>query len=236
MPRRTKHNEFFLGSQRWIDEEKDKLTDEELESMTQVAEYLGVSTEPEGLAERIGWARVGNKDLDEKVKQVQKLRDGWVMKKTKKGNTFVSVGEVTPHTIKNKKRGDYKYGRIEITVDPEWIGYTAMVVLSKTKTPKFKKYVKEITVEELKERDPSDYADIVFEDKKEESESSNTTVSDRLVEYGRKRKELEKSKKSKKIVVPKKGYMKTKMTSGTTPTMIGRNNGVLLTTCFFCLS
>jgi len=202
MPRRTKHNEFFLGSQRWIDEEKDKLTDEELESMTQVAEYLGVSTEPEGLAERIGIERVGNKNLDEKVKQVQKLRDRWIMKKTKKGNTFISVGEVKPVKIKKKK--DYKYGRIEITVDSEWIGYTAMVVLSKTKIPKMKIYKEEVTLEELRDEDPSDYADIVFEDKKEESESSNTTVSDRLVEFGRKRKELEESKKSKKIVVPKK--------------------------------
>jgi len=201
MPRRRKHNEFFLGSQRWIDEEKDKLTDEELESMTQVAEMLGVSTEPEGLAERIGIERVCNKNLDEKVKQVQKLRDGWIMKKTKKGNTFISVGEVKHHPGKLKK---YDRGRIQIMVPPEWIGYTAMVVLSKTKTPKFKKYVKEITVEELNERDPSDYADIVFEDKKEESESSNTTVSDRLIEFGRKMKELKESEKSKKIVVSKK--------------------------------
>jgi hypothetical protein len=182
-----------------FDEVKDKLTDEELESMTQVAEYLGVSTEPEGIAERIGIERAGNKDLDEKVKQVQKLRDRWIMKKTKKGNTFISVGEVKTHKV-----GKYKRGRIQITVDPEWIGYTAMVVLSKTKVPKMEFYKEEVSLEELRDEDPSDYADIVFEDRKEESESSNTTVSDRLVEYGRKRKELEESKKSKKIVVPKK--------------------------------
>jgi hypothetical protein len=50
MPRRRKLKQFFLGSGRLFDEIKDKLTDEELESMTQVAEYLGVSTEEEGLA------------------------------------------------------------------------------------------------------------------------------------------------------------------------------------------
>jgi len=204
MPRRRKLKQFFLGSGRRFDEIKDKLTDEELESDIQVAEYLGVSTEPEGLAERIGRERVGNKNLDEKVKQFQRLRDGWIMKKTKKGNTFISVGEVVPVIIKNKKTGDYKYGRIEITVDSEWIGYTAMVVLSKTKIPKMQIYKEEVTLEDLRDEDPSDYADIVFEDKKEESESSNTTVSDRLIEYGRKRKELEESKKSKKIVVSKK--------------------------------
>ena len=206
MPRRRKLNQFFLGSGRWFDEIKDKLTDEELESMTQVAERLGVSTEEEGLAERIGIERVCNKNLDEKVKQVQKLRDRWIMKKTKKGNTFISVGEVRPHEGKNKKTGEvYRRGRVQITVDPEWIGYTAMVVLSKTKIPKMKIYKEgEVTLEDLRDEDPSDYADIVFEDKKEESESSNTTVSDRLIEFGRKRKELEESKKSKKIVVPKK--------------------------------
>jgi hypothetical protein len=166
------------------------------------------------------------------VKQVQNLRDRWIMKKTKKGNTFISIGEVKSHKV-----GKYKRGRIQITVDPEWIGYTAMVVLSKTKIPKMKIYKEgEVTLDELRDEDPSDYADIVFEDKKEESESSNTTFSDRLVEFGRKMKELEESKKSKKIVVPKKGYMKTKMTSGTTLTTIGSNKGVLLTTCFFCLS
>jgi hypothetical protein len=47
-------------------------------------------------------------------------------------------------------------------------------------------------------KDPSEIGDIVFEDKKEESESSNTTVSDRLIEFGRKMKELEERKKSKK--------------------------------------
>jgi hypothetical protein len=47
-------------------------------------------------------------------------------------------------------------------------------------------------------------ADIVFEDKKEEGKSSSTTVSDRLIEFGRKMKELEERKKSKKIVVPRK--------------------------------
>jgi len=201
MPRRRKLNQFFLGSQRWIDEEKDKLTDEELESMTQVAEKLGVSTDPEGLAERIGIERVGNKDLDEKVKQVQKLRDGWIMKKTKKGNTFISVGEVKHHPGKLKK---YDRGRIQILVPPEWIGYTAMVVLSKTKVPKMKIYKEEVSLKDLRDEDPSDYADIVFEDKKEESESSNTSVSDRLVEFGRKMKELEESKKSKKNVVSRK--------------------------------
>jgi len=205
MPRRRKLNQFFLGSGRLFDERKDKLTDKELESMTITAEHLGVSTEPEGLAERIGEERVGNKNLDEKIKQVQRLRDGWIMKKTKKGNIFISIGEVKPVIVKNKKTGDYKYGRIEITVDPEWIGYTAMVVLSKTKIPKMKIYKEgEVTLKDLRDEDPSYYADIVFEDKKEESESSNTTVSDRLIEYGRKRKELEESKKSKKIVVPKK--------------------------------
>ncbi len=207
MPRRRKLKQFFLGSGRLFDEIKDKLTDEELESMTQVAEMLVVSTEPEGLAERIGIERVGNKNLDEKVKQVQKLRDRWIMKKTKKGNTFISVGEVTEHKGKrSKKTGErYRRGRVQITVDPEWIGYTAMVVLSKTKIPKMQIYKEgEVTLEELRDEDPSDYADIVFEDKKEESESSNTTVSDRLIEFGSKRKELEKSKKSKKIVVPKK--------------------------------
>ena len=160
MPRRRKHNEFFLGSKRLLGEEKDKLTDDELESMTKVAERLGESTEVEGLAERIGWKCADNKDLDEKVKQVQKLRDGWVMKKTKKGNTFVSVGEVKIHKV-----GKYTKGRIQITVPEEWIGYTAMVVVSKNQTPKFKSYVDEVGLNELKDCDPSEFADIVVESK-----------------------------------------------------------------------
>ena len=160
MPRRKKHNEFYLGSQRLIDEEKERIEDYELEAMTQLAEMDGDSTEPEGLAERVGWVHVGNKTLDEKVKQVEKLRDGWVMKKTKSGDVFITVGEVKHHPGELKK---YDRGRIQIMVPPEWIGCTAMVVVSKTKTPKFKKYIKEITVKELNERDPSYFADIVFE-------------------------------------------------------------------------
>lgn len=204
MPRRRKHNEFYLGSQRLIDEGKDKIIDEDLETMTQIAEMIGESTEPEGLAERVGWERAGNKDLEEKIKQVQRLRDGWVMKKTKKGEIFVGIKEVTSHLSNKGTKYSKVYGYVQITVPAEWVGYTAMVVLSKTKTPKFKSYVEEITIEELKERDPSDLADIVFEDKKEESKSSNTTAYDRLIEYGRISKELEERRKSKKIVVPKK--------------------------------
>jgi hypothetical protein len=171
MPRRRKHNEFYLGSQRRIDEEKDKITDEELESMTQVAEYLGVSTEPEGLAERIGIEREGNKDLEEKIKQVQRLRDGWVMKKTKKGEIFVGTKEVTSHVSNKGTKYSKAYGYVQITVPAEWVGYTAMIVLSKTKTPKFKSYVEEVTLEELRDEDPSDYADIVFAEKRKKAKS-----------------------------------------------------------------
>jgi hypothetical protein len=165
MPRRKKHNEFYLGSQRRIDEEKERIEDYELEVMTQLAEMDGDSTEPEGLAERVGWVHVGNKTLDEKIKQVEKLRDGWVMKKTKKGDVFITVSEVKHHPGELKK---YDRGRIQITVPAEWVGYTAMVVLSKTKTPKFKSYVEEVTLEELRDEDPSGYADIVFEPRKVE--------------------------------------------------------------------
>jgi hypothetical protein len=57
------------------------------------------------------------------------------MKKTEKGNVLISVGEVKPHK-QNSKGTDYRYGRIQVQVDPEWIGYTTMIVPSKNKTPK----------------------------------------------------------------------------------------------------
>jgi hypothetical protein len=89
------------------------------------------------------------------------LREQWKMVKTKHGNVFISVSEVKLHKVGKK----YKRGRIQITVDPEWIGYTAMVTLSKIKTPKFKVNVNEIDIEKLRDIDPSDLAEIVFETK-----------------------------------------------------------------------
>jgi hypothetical protein len=164
MPRRKRLKQFFVSEQDYEHYVSDPNNDD-LEMMKEVAEYIGESTEEEGLPERIGWEVIGNKDLDEKIFEVNKLREGWIMRKTEKGNIFLSTIEVKKH---GKEK--YKRGRIQLTVDPEWIGYTAMIVLSKTKTPKFKVYRNEdrVKIEDLKNQDPSDFADIVFEPKETE--------------------------------------------------------------------
>jgi hypothetical protein len=157
MPRRKRLNQFFL-SERAYERYISNPNNDDLEMKKMVAERIGESTEEEGLEERIGWAEVGKKSLKEKIYEVTKLREGWIMRKTKKGNIFISTGVVKGH---GKEK--YKRGRIQITVDPEWIDYTAIVVLLKTKTPKFKSYVDEVKIEDLKNLDPSTLADIIFE-------------------------------------------------------------------------
>lgn len=136
--------------------------------MRAVADHLGEDPDAENLAERIGWG----KPLEEKWSQFEKLLNGgWVMKQSNRGDVFISIGEVKPH--KQKSKGTvYDFGRIQVLVDPEWVGYTAMIVLSKNKTPKFKTYTtEEIGIEKLSHIDPSDVADIVIEAKNGKGEN-----------------------------------------------------------------
>jgi hypothetical protein len=154
---------------------KDRLIEEEREWLHGLAEHFGVDPDAEDLAERLG-LEGSKKTLEQKFKEFEIVRSGWVMKKTKKGNVFVSIGEVKgrPQTINHK---EYNYGRIQMSVDPQWIGYTAMVVVSKNKTPKRKYHFDdEISIEDLAHTDPSNLVDIIFESKSDRNKGNNSKL------------------------------------------------------------
>jgi len=98
---------------------KERMIEKEREAMHDVAEHLGVDTDEEGLAERIGLG----KTLPEKLDEFEKLVNGdWMIKKTKEGNVFVSIGEVKTHRPKDKKGVTRNYGRIQVTVNLNGLG------------------------------------------------------------------------------------------------------------------
>jgi len=85
-----------------------------------------------------------NAGLDEEAKKVSKEIDeiearfskkfdtGWHMEQTENGEMHTIEVEIKPHktSVKGKK---YSYGRIQLTVDPAWIGLKAKISVFKAK-------------------------------------------------------------------------------------------------------
>jgi len=68
---------------------------------------------------------------EDSVESFSKNADtGWQVERTELGETYSTVVEIKRHTAvaKGKK---YAYGRIQITVDPEWVGLKATISVSK---------------------------------------------------------------------------------------------------------
>lgn len=136
----------------------DMLIRKEEQDMQEVADHLGCPVE------EIGW----DKTLEEKLREFESLIKGWIMTKPN-GEEFTTVVDVKVHKVKGGKKGktyNNEYGRIQISVPREWVGYSAKVVLSKKVTPKLvHNFEGEIGIEDLADgADPSKLVTLVEED------------------------------------------------------------------------
>jgi hypothetical protein len=151
---------------RW-EEYEDYLIEKEKRDMQMVADYLGKPVE------EIGWG----KTLEEKLPEFKSLIKGWIMTKPN-GEEFTKVVKVKAHKVKRKKKGktyENEYGRIQISVPPEWVGYSAKVIVSKKVTPKVVyNFEGEIHIEDLADGvDPSDLVEIVEEENETEDKKND---------------------------------------------------------------
>jgi len=132
MPRRKKVSYGTI----LYEQQKQERLDQEAYDLYMTAEHEGIdpNQEPQVLAEKLGWGKTWEEAYEEFE---NKIKRGYVMKKIAKGDTYIKLVEIT-RTKRDDKKGKqkYNYGYIETTVPEEFIGGTAMVVLSKTKTPK----------------------------------------------------------------------------------------------------
>jgi len=140
------------------EEYKDMLIREEEWDRQQIADYLRCPVEELDLG----------KTVEEKLAEFERLRKGWIMSKPN-GEEFTKVVEVKVFKVKREKKGktyNNEYGRIQISVPREWVGYSAKVIVSKKVTPKLVQNFKdEISIEDLADgADPSKLVTLVEED------------------------------------------------------------------------
>jgi hypothetical protein len=154
------------------DDYLDRLEEEEYHDMEFVAEHLGceiddvVSYRP---------------SVRENLRIVKLLQRRWIVKKPCNEEQYETVREIKRVELKkvSKKTGkNFEYGRIEITVPVEWVGYTTKVIVSKTVTPKLVFNRQEIKPSELKNLDTSNLATIVEE---QDADAKNKEFMDKLV-------------------------------------------------------
>jgi hypothetical protein len=102
--------------------ETDRLIQEKLEKL-ETLQNAGLDEE----------AKKVSKEIDEILESFSKKFDtGWHAKRTENGEMHTIEVEIKPHktSAKGKK---YSYGRIQLTVDPAWIGLKAKISVFKAK-------------------------------------------------------------------------------------------------------
>jgi hypothetical protein len=106
---------------------KDKISEEEQNDIIQTAQHIDEYSEEadiENLAKRIGWGKTSDEVFYEE-------ETDWKMNKTEEGTEYSTTVEIKLHKPKSKKGDEYKYGRIQVVVDPKWIGLQAKIIILK---------------------------------------------------------------------------------------------------------